>query len=409
MSNLVLFDDPTIRPALLPFTFTRPVADIRVGILTIAEKWAIRLDTTPSFITETYLSGKYPLQTATSNLYVNGALCPTDELVDRLKTLALGESLISPSGLLMALHTDYVVKEAAQLTDLPQHTITFDAMVPTIRHLWSLIAANGIQIQSDFVLLTAGRQSQPITDPFTRCYAPENVFIEEGAIVRAAILNAEDGPIYIGKDVIISEGSVLIGPCSFGEGTMVHYNSSMRKNTSVGPYCKVGGEIGNSILFANSGKGHEGYLGDSVVGEWCNLGAGTNTSNLKNDYSTVKLHSYVTKNPVDTGRMFCGLFMGDFTKTGIGTMFNTGTVVGVNVNVFGTGLPPKYVPSFSWGGAIDGFMTYRLEKAVQVAREAFKRRNQAFDGQEESILREIFTIERMGSPHNTPLSFLTDL
>ncbi|GAB3897006.1 putative sugar nucleotidyl transferase [Spirosoma agri] len=408
MFNLIVFDDPTIRPALLPFTFTRPVAEIRVGILTIAEKWAMRLNTTPSFLTEIYLKGKYPLQTTTDNLYVNGALCPTPELVDRINTLSIGESLISPDGLLMALRTDYAVEEAAQLVDVPQHTETFTAPVPTIRQLWSIVAANGNQIQADFTLLTAGRQSEPITDQFTHCYAPENVFIEKGATIRAAILNAEDGPIYIGKNVTISEGSVVIGPCSFGEGTMVHYNSKMRKNTSAGPYCKVGGEIGNSILFANSGKGHEGYLGDSVVGEWCNLGASTNTSNLKNDYSNVKLYNYAERRLVNTGRMFCGLFMGDFTRAGIGTMFNTGTVVGVNVNVFGSGLPPKHIPSFSWGGAIDGFMTYRLEKAIQVATEAFKRRDREFDEQEAGILREIFNQERLGPHNETPLSLLNN-
>lgn len=409
MSNLIVFDDPAIRPALLPFTFTRPVAAIRVGILTIAEKWAIRLKTTPSFLTEPYLQQKYPLQTTTDNLYVNGAACPTDELIDRLVSLQPGESLITPNGTLLALRTDRAVQEAGQLAGLPQHIHTFDGQVPTIRQLWSLIAANGNQLQADFSLLTAGRQSQPITDPFTHCYAPENVFIEEGATIRAAILNAQDGPIYIGKDVIISEGSVLIGPCAFGEGSMVHYNAKMRKNTSIGPYCKVGGEIGNSILFANSGKGHEGYLGDSVVGEWCNLGAATNNSNLKNDYSPVKLYSYVEHGLVDTGRMFCGLFMGDFTKSGIGTMFNTGTVVGVNVNVFGSGLPPKHVPSFSWGGAIDGFATYRLEKALQVAAEAFKRRDRVFDDVEESILRHVFAIERAERPRTGPFGLLNDL
>lgn len=396
MSNLILFDDPAIRTALLPFTFTRPVAAIRVGILTIAKKWAIRLNTTPSCLTAAYLQAKYPFVSGADNLYVNGAACPTPELAERLTTLSPNESLISPTGLLLALRTDRVVTDAARLTDLPQHTTTFDAPVPTMRQLWSLIAANGNQIRLDYQLITANRQSQPITDPFTRCYAPDNVFIEEGTTIRAAILNAEDGPIYIGRNALISEGSVLIGPCAIGEGSMVHYGGKIRKNTSVGPYCKVGGEIGNSILFANSGKGHEGYLGDSVVGEWCNLGAGTNTSNLKNDYSTVKLHSYASNGLVDTGRQFCGLMMGDYTKAGIGTMFNTGTVVGVNVNVFGGGLPPKHIPSFSWGGATDGFTPYRIDKAVQVAAEAFKRRDQTFDAVEEAILRTVYEATAAG-------------
>ena len=188
----------------------------------------------------------------------------------------------------------------------------------------------------------------------------------------------------------MSEGSVIIGPFGLGEGAMVPYQSRMRSNTSIGPYCKAGGEIGNSIMFANSGKGHDGYLGDSVVGEWCNLGASTNTSNLKNDYSNVKLHSYVTGGLVDTGRKFCGLMMGDFTKAGIGTLFNTGTVVGVNVNVYGGGIQPKYIPSFSWGGAVDGFVPYRIDKAIQVAREAFSRRDKAFDSIEEGILRAVY-------------------
>jgi UDP-N-acetylglucosamine diphosphorylase/glucosamine-1-phosphate N-acetyltransferase len=400
MPNLILFDDPVIRTALLPFTFTRPVADIRVGILTIAEKWETRLSSTASFLTEPYLQTKYPFVSSHDNLYINGSVCPTDKLTASVSQLALGESLVAADGMLLALRTDQVLSSGSSLANSARQTAIFDTHVPTIRQLWSLIAANGNQISSDFALLTAGRKSQPITDPFTRCYAPENVFIEEGAIIRAATLNAEDGPIYIGRNTIVSEGSILIGPCAFGEGTMVHYNGKMRKNTSVGPYCKVGGEIGNSILFANSGKGHEGYLGDSVVGEWCNLGAGTNTSNLKNDYTNVKLHSYSTNSLVDTGRQFCGLMMGDFTKAGIGTMFNTGTVVGVNVNVFGSGLPPKHLSSFSWGGAINGFTTYRLEKAIQVAAEAFKRRGKTFDKQEEDILREIFTIERTRSFDN---------
>ncbi|MBC7569915.1 MAG: GlmU family protein [Spirosoma sp.] len=390
MINLILFDDPTIRPDLLPFTFTRPVAGIRVGILTIAEKWEKRLGSVASFLTEPYLRAKYPCQTTTNNLYVNGAVCPTDELAERVQHLAPGEGLLSATGLLYALRTERAITDTTQLADAAQKTSTFAESIPTMRHLWSLIAANGNQIQADFELLTAGRQSQPITDPFTQCYAPENVFIESGATLKATILNATDGPIYIGKNAIVSEGSVIIGPFGLGEGAMVHYQSRIRSNTSIGPYCKAGGEIGNSIMFANSGKGHDGYLGDSVVGEWCNLGAGTNTSNLKNDYANVKLHSYVTGGLIDTGRKFCGLMMGDFTKAGIGTLFNTGTVTGVNVNVYGGGIQPKHIPSFSWGGATDGFVPYRIEKALQVAQEAFSRRDKAFDAVEEDILRAVY-------------------
>jgi len=204
------------------------------------------------------------------------------------------------------------------------------------------------------------------------------------------VLNAEGGPIYIGRNATISEGSVVIGPFALGEGATVNWGGKMRSNTTIGPFCKVGGEVGNSIFFGNSNKAHDGFLGNSVVGEWCNLGANVNNSNLRNDYGNVKLHSYATNQLEDTGRMFCGLMMGDFTKAGISTMFNTGTVVGVNVNVYGAGFQPKHIPSFSWGGADSGFVPYRIDKALQVAEEAFSRRNKPFDAIEETLLRAVY-------------------
>ena len=390
MSNLILFDDPTIRTALLPFTFTRPVAGIRVGILTLAEKWAHWLNQTPSFLTEPYLQAKFPGTSGTDNLYVNGAVCPTPAFVERLQTLKIGESLISPGGSLLALRTDRVASEANQLPHLPQHTIVFAEPLTIIRHPWDIFVQNGDQIRADFARITANRQSQPITDSFTQCYASENIFVEPGAVIRASVLNAEGGPIYIGRDATISEGSIVIGPFALGEGSTVNWGGKMRANTTIGPFCKVGGEIGNSIFFGYSNKAHDGFLGNSVIGEWCNLGANVNNSNLKNDYTNVKLHSYVTNQLEDTGRVFCGLMMADFTKVGISTMFNTGTVVGVSSNVYGGGFQPKHIPSFSWGGAADGFTPYRLDKALQVAREAFIRRDKAFDNVEEGILREVY-------------------
>ena len=390
MTNLILFDDPVIRIALLPFTFTRPVASIRIGIQTLAEKWGAVLDQTPSFLTEPYLSAKFPQQAGDDNLYVNGAICPTDAFVERLKALAPGESLITPNGNLLALRTDRTAFAAIQLAELPQHTIAFDEPLTIVRSLVVIFEENGNQIRTDFARMTAGRQSQPITDPFTRCYAPENIFIEPGATVRAAILNAENGPIYIGPNATISEDSVIQGPFAMGEGSTITLSGKMRSYTTVGPFCKVGGEVGNSVFFGYSNKSHEGFLGNSVIGEWCNLGANVNNSNLKNDYGNVELFSYATGQLEDTGRMFCGLMMGDFTKVGISTLFNTGTVVGVSVNVFGGGFQPKHIPSFSWGGADRGFTAYRIEKAVKVAREAFNRRNKVFDDVEEAILRDVF-------------------
>lgn len=393
MATLILFDDPTIRTALLPFTFTRPVANIRIGILTLAEKWANWLNQTPSFLTESYLQAKFPQQTSDDNWYVNGAVCPTQLLADAINGLAAGAGLITADGMVLAVRTDKTLKTSPAVND-EYNFQTFAEPLTIVYHVWDIFVHNGDQIRADFARLTAGRTSQPITDPFTRCYAPENIFVEEGATIRASVLNAEGGPIYIGRNATISEGTVMIGPFSLGEGSTVNWGGKMRSNTSIGPFCKVGGEVGNSIFFGYSNKAHDGFLGNSVIGEWCNLGANVNNSNLKNDYSNVKLYSYATRQLEDTGRIFCGLMIGDFTKVGISTMFNTGTVVGVSANVFGSGFQPKHVSSFSWGGAIDGFTTYRLNKALHVAAEAFKRREKPFDQIEEDILKEIFTLER---------------
>ena len=393
MSNLILFDDPAIRTALLPFTFTRPVAGIRVGIQTLAEKWAGGLRQPVSFLTEPYLQPKFPHLASVDNWYVNGAICPTPALQEAIAALSMQSGLVTPDGLVLAVRTDKPLTNAPSISN--EYTFqTFAEPLTIIYNPWDIFVHNGDQIRADFARLTVGRTSQPITDPFTRSYAPENIFVEPGATIRASILNAAGGPIYIGRNATISEGSIVIGPFALGEESTVNWGGKMRSNTTIGPFCKVGGEVGNSIFFGYSNKAHDGFLGNSVIGEWCNLGANVNNSNLKNDYSNVKLHSYATKDLEDTGRIFCGLMMGDFTKAGISTMFNTGTVVGVSANVFGSGFQPKHISSFLWGGAIDGFSTYRLEKALQVAAEAFKRRNKPFDEQEENILREIFTIER---------------
>jgi len=387
MMNLILFDDPAIRVQLLPFTFTRPVANIRVGILTIAEKWAVRLQIKPSYLTESYLQTKFPQRAGDNNLYINGAVCPTRELVSAIEALPMGGTLTRADGLLIAHRTEKIL---THLTDLnPITPQVFDKSVTTIERTWEIMLANGAQIRTDFALITNGRMSQPITDPFTYAYGEENIFLEEGATVRASILNAESGPIYIGRNAQINEGSVIIGPFALGTESVVQWGSRMRQNTSIGPFCKIGGEVGGSVLFGYSAKQHDGYLGNSVIGEWCNLGANTNTSNLKNDYTNVKLHSYTTGQLEDSGQMFAGLFMGDFTRAGISTMFNTGTVVGVNVNVFGSGFQPKHIPSFSWGGVADGFTPYRINKALHVAREVYSRRDRVFDETEEAILTAI--------------------
>ncbi len=400
--NLILFDDPAIRPNLLPLTFTRPVADLRVGILTIAEKWQRRLnpdkaEAPVSFITAPYLQSAFRVRFSSDNLYINGAICPTDALAKAVGQLAIGESLVVDTVLIACRTTqEFTVISDVQTGDVPK---SFHQPITIIRHLWDIFAENPAQIRADVALLTAGRTSAPITDPHTRCYAPEQIFLESGATTRAAILNAETGPIYLGKNANVSEGAIIVGPFALGDGAEVAFGGKIRGGTTIGPGSKVGGEVNNAVIWGNSNKGHDGYLGNAVIGEWCNLGANVNNSNLKNDYSTVKLHSYTTNQLEDTGRQFCGLVMGDFTKAGISTMFNTGTVVGVSCNVFGGGFQPKHIPSFSWGGGAEGFVPYRFEKAVRVIQETMARRGKVFDG--ETVLEWIMSNKQLSVPNAT--------
>lgn len=389
MNSLILFDDPLFRTQLLPFTFTRPVAGIRCGIRTIAEKWSDFLQHPVVYQTEDYLASKFPTKAIEGNsLYINGALCPDDQLVNSIEKLPLESVLLSDQQEILAVHSALNWTPQVSIANLA--SVEYSASFVMIRSNCDIFAENGNQIKTDFNRVTAGRTSQPISDPHTICYNSDQIFIEEGASIKAAIINAETGPVYIGKNTIVAEGSSIQGPFGMLEGAALAQGAKIRPNTTIGPFSKMGGEVNNCVVFGFSNKGHDGYLGNAVLGEWCNLGANTNNSNLKNDFSNVKLYSYATDSLEDTGRTLCGLFMGDYSKAGISTMFNTGTVVGVNVNVFGAGFQPKHVPSFSWGGKAEGFSTYRLEKAFTVAYETVKRRNISFGDTERAILRYIF-------------------
>lgn len=380
--NVILFDDPVIRVNLLPLTFTRPVAGIRIGTLTIAEKWARHLGVQPSFSTPEYLSKKYPARIGSDNYWINGALCPDAATVQAIRALKTGEALRQGSQLL-AIRTP-----SAEWSVTPASVRERDEAV-LIDQVWKIFQLNGQQIRADFGLLTAGRTSAPIADKHTAVYNPSQVFLEEGVSTKAAILNAETGPIYLGRNAQVQEGAIIRGPFSLGEESVVNMGGKMRGDTTVGPCCKVGGEVSNAVIFGFSNKGHDGFLGNSVLGEWCNLGADTNTSNLKNNYDAVKLWSYATNEFIDTGVQFCGLIMGDHSKAGINTMFNTGTVVGVSANVFGAGYPRNFIPSFSWGGA-GGFTTYQLNKALETAERVMARRNIPLDKTEREIMQHIF-------------------
>lgn len=385
----ILFDDELIRNQLKPFTFTRPVADIRCGILTVRDKWAKWLNTSVTCLSKRYL--EEVTTESTINTYINGALCPDEILIKEIDKLNVGESLVS-EGHVLAIRTPEKLSFPINYQRFIQKNFT--GQINIITQLPHIFLKNGDQIKEDFKLITEGRESQEIVDPFTRVYGAENIFVEEGASIKSVILNAEQGPIYIGKNATIQEGSIVIGPVSVDEGSVVVWGSKIRPNTTLGPYSKAGGEVGSSVIFGYSNKAHDGFLGASVIGEWCNLGANCNNSNLKNDYSEVKLYNYATDKLEKTGELFCGLFMGDYTKAGISTMFNTGTVVGVCSNVFGAGFQDKHIPSFMWGGADTEYVDYRFDKALDVIRATMARRDKQLTDKDIAILKHLHDFKK---------------
>lgn len=386
--NLILFDNQASRSKLLPFTYTRPLAEIRVGILTISEKWAMWLNTTPSFITEDYLAAKYPASFQVENLYVAGNLCPDEKLVTAINSLTPNQKLVKGGLVLASIQGEVAQNGIGEQCE----QIEYSNEVTLIAQNWHIFKNNGAQIKADYAIVTNGRKSQIINDPYTRIYDLENIFIEEGADIKDATLNAENGPIYIGKNATIEEGAIIRGPFAICENSTINANAQMRGDITIGPWSKVGGEVSNSVIFGYSNKGHDGFLGNSVLGEWCNIGADTNTSNLKNNYDLIKVWDYDRGGFVNTGEQFCGLMMGDHSKCGINTMFNTGTVVGVAANIFGAGFPRTFIPSFAWGGPA-GLTTFKLPKVYEMAEVAMKRRHGEFNDIEKNILSKVFELE----------------
>ena len=381
--NYILFDGP-FRNALLPFTYTRPVADIRVGILTIREKWERFLGSTTTTITEDYLVSKFPMVELEENTLINASYTPNENLVEMIQNLKSNQVIYDG---------DVVVAFRATET---QSEINFDAFEPlicpeltlSIKNTWSIFQLNGAAIEADFQLIKKNRTSQPLPEQVV-AFNADQIFIEEGAILPLCVLNATNGPIYIGKDSEIMEGSMVRGPFALCENSVLKMGAKIYGPTTIGPHSKVGGEVNNVVFFGYSNKAHDGFLGNSVIGEWCNLGADTNTSNLKNNYAEVRLWNYESENFAKTGLQFCGLMMGDHSKCGINTMFNTGTVVGVSVNVFGSGFPRNFIPSFSWGGH-SGLSTYLTKKAFEVAQVVMKRRGVEFTDTDAAILSDVF-------------------
>ncbi|VXB54904.1 Glucose-1-phosphate thymidylyltransferase [Flavobacterium sp. 9R] len=385
--NYILFDGPA-RNALLPFTFTRPVADILVGIMTIRQKWELHLGSTTTTLTEEYLSDKYPMVELEGNVMINASFLPNAILAELVSNLEPNQAIFKKDEIIA-----FYTSENQEEVDFDTYEIIeYNNDCITIENTWDIFSKNDVAIREDFEFITQDRQSQPIPKS-VNVIAPENVFIEEGAKLEYVTLNASSGPIYIGRDTEIMEGSVIRGPFALCDNAQVKMASKIYGATTVGPYSRVGGEVKNVVIFAYSNKGHDGFLGDSVLGEWCNIGADSNNSNLKNNYEEVRLWSYQTEGFAKTGLQFCGLMMGDHSKCGINTMFNTGTVVGVSANIFGSGFPRNFVPSFSWGGA-SGFTTYLTKKAFETARLVMARRNIVFDEKEAAILEHVFEVTK---------------
>lgn len=389
MRNIILFDDDT-RENLLPLTFTRPMGALRFGIQTMAEKWASRLEGNVSYITQDYLADKYTLNIETDNYVINGGVSPSDQLVRLILQLEYNQALLEDGDLiaarLSASQFQHLMEEE-ELEELQGFELG-ETRYLRVKEPWDLFRLNKEALQEDFDWLTKNRNSQPIPES-NQVIKPENIFIEEGATVECAILNASIGPIYIGKDAVVMEGSMIRGGLALCQNSQIKMGAKIYGPTTIGPNSKVGGEVSNSVILGNSNKGHDGYLGNSVIAEWCNLGADTNCSNLKNNYTEVRLWNYSQERFVPTGLTFCGLIMGDHSKCGINTMFNTGTLIGIFANVFGAGYPRNFIPSFSWGGA-QGFSTYKISKAEEVAEVVMARRSQVFTAIDLKILENIY-------------------
>ena len=385
--NIIFFEDN--RNQFLPLVYTKPLAKLRVGVLAIEDKWKKHFEknnvtTTCSYVAEDYLSKKYPLNAAEENIFINARFFPNERLVDFIiNNLIADEAIVFDGSVVASKCTlEQFKNESYYIKDYNESFISIE-----LKSVTDLFSKNDIAIQHDFDLITEGRTSAEISD--TNTLIGNNIFIEEGAVVEASVLNSNAGPIYIGKDAEIMEGCLVRGPLAMAENSALKMGAKIYGATTVGKFSKIGGEVNNCVIQDYSNKGHDGFLGNSVIGEWCNLGADTNTSNLKNNYAEVKLWSYEMGRFAKTGLQFCGLIMGDHSKCGINTMFNTGTVVGVSSNIFGSGFPRNFVSSFSWGGA-SGVTTYKTDKVFEVAEIVMKRRGVDLTEEDKAILTSIF-------------------
>lgn len=381
--TIIFFEDES-RYSLYPLTFTRPVADLRIGIQKISEKWLLRLNGEESHLTAPYLQEKYPLINSTNQIFINGSVCPNEILGDAITDLKEEEALIN-NQTLIAVKSSAKTINTKDLSSFKQ--IEFTSEFIKINYPEDIFRYNDSQIRSDFDWITKGRTSAKLSD--TNTVIGSDIFVEEGVEAECCSFNTKNGPIYLGRNSQVWEGSHIRGALALCDNSQIKMGAKIYGATTIGPNCKIGGEINNAVIWGNSSKGHDGYLGNTVVGEWCNIGADSNNSNLKNNYAEVKLWDYQTERFRKTGLQFCGLIMADHAKCGINTMFNTGTVVGVGANVFGAGLPRNFVADFAWGGA-QGFEIYKLNKMLETTEKVFSRRNKELDTIEINILIHIY-------------------
>jgi UDP-N-acetylglucosamine diphosphorylase/glucosamine-1-phosphate N-acetyltransferase len=383
--KIILFEDEKWS-GFLPLVFTRPVGDLRFGILKMSEKWGHVFNASVSHITRPHLLESFPVEKVESGIYINSRLHPDQPIIDAIEELKDDEALMKGDILLAAKFYD---SSALDVSKFFQKEYSGNPFL--LEKITDLFSRNAEAIRYDFSLLMKGETSAALHPSNTIIGSPDQLFLSEGAKVLASTINTTDGPVYIGPDAEVMEGSHIRGPFALCDHSTLKMGAKIYGPTTIGPHCKVGGEVSNSIFHGYSNKAHDGFLGNSIIGEWCNLGADTNNSNLKNNYSNVKIWSYTSNQYSDTGLTFCGLIMGDHSKCGINTMLNTGTVVGVSSNIFGGDFPPKHVASFSWGGS-NGFETYDLQKAFATMEKVMSRRNLPLSPEIKKMLTEVFAL-----------------
>ncbi len=386
--NIVLVDLPEDRVKFFPLSLTRPVSELRTGIYTIADKWRHAMRYPTYYHTIDYLTQKFPLKIAKNNYCINSRIMPDQKLISSLKGLSQNEGLFSRGSFIACKVEENIFKSHIRHYDFsPIKSIEYSDDLRQISHITEIYNNNPYEILADFN--SVGKSISRIKDPHTKCYNLDQIFIGEGTSIKSSILDADDGPIFIGNGVTLLPGTVVRGPAAILNDSVISIGSKIRANTTIGPFCKVGGEVNQVVFQGYSNKSHDGFLGSSVIGEWCNFGAGTNNSNLKNNYGGVKLWDYEAGKFSETGLQYCGLIMGDYSKCGINTMFNTGTVVGICANIYGNGYMPKFIPSFSWGGN-EGFVDYQIDKAIETLKTVMDRRGKKFNKKDKLVLQHIF-------------------